>query len=159
MTWPSGFSYVEEIGSGWGGSENTSVAAWHSGTCPEHDLWRHLPGCRDEWHTDTSRPSSIGRCGQPSPGPAPTVVVGAGEGLPRAVFRERDLAQWSRYPPRAASVPFLFYLGKDFGAVACCHPSPFSVRRNCTRSPFSWSVNSSGRMSGSWCGFFTPPLL
>jgi hypothetical protein len=27
----------------------------------------------------------------------------------------------------AAPVPFLFYLGKDFGAEICCHPCPFRV--------------------------------
>ena len=87
------------------------------------------------------------------PGPVPTVVVGTGPSLVASyilVQREGMGLNGADGFPRAARVPFLLYLGKDFGAETCCHPCPFRVRRNATRSLFSWSVSSSGRTSGSW---------
>ncbi len=53
------------------------------------------------------------------PGPIPTVVVGTGPGFV-TYFAQKERGM-------AAPVPFLFYLGKDFGAEICCHPCPFSV--------------------------------
>ena len=52
-------------------------------------------------------------------GPVPTVVVGTGPGFV-TYFAQRERVM-------AAPVPFLFYLGKDFGAEICCHPCPFRV--------------------------------
>ena len=62
------------------------------------------------------------------PGPVPTIVVGTGLSLVSYFVQREDHGITEGGDPlRAAPVPFLFYLGKDFGAEICCHPSPFSV--------------------------------